>query len=338
MSIQSTALAPAPSSLASVGESLLAVRDLTVELQTRGGPLRAVNNVSFTVGKGNILAILGESGSGKSMLLKTILGIQSRAGKVSGEVVMRDTNLLALSPRARQETRGSWISMIFQNPMTALDPVFTVEQQIVETLRRHTSMTRSQAHDRALELLELVQIPSPEQRLKSYPFECSGGMRQRIVIALALACNPSLLLADEPTTALDVTVQARVLDLIRDVQQKLQMSVILVTHDIAVAAEIADEVIVMYAGRIVEQGPIREILRDPRHPYTRGLLGANVRPGQHERPLAIPGAPPNLAGLPSCCAFAPRCSLVQQTCWQDVPALTPVGEGHVARCVLARGQ
>jgi len=338
MSIQSTALAPAPSSLASVGESLLAVRDLTVEFQTRGGPLRAVNNVSFTVGKGNILAILGESGSGKSILLKTILGIQSRAGKVSGEVVMRDTNLLALSPKARQETRGSWVSMIFQNPMTALDPVFTVEQQIVETLRRHTSMTRSQAHDRALELLELVQIPSPEQRLKSYPFECSGGMRQRIVIALALACNPSLLLADEPTTALDVTVQARVLDLIRDVQQKLQMSVILVTHDIAVAAEIADEVIVMYAGRIVEQGPIREILRDPQHPYTRGLLGANVKPGQHERPLAIPGAPPNLAGIPNCCAFGPRCSLVRQECWQDVPVLTPVGEGHVARCVLARGQ
>jgi len=338
MSIQSTALAPAPSSLASVGESLLAVRDLTVEFQTRGGPLRAVNNVSFTVGKGNILAILGESGSGKSILLKTILGIQSRAGKVSGEVVMRDTNLLALSPKARQETRGSWVSMIFQNPMTALDPVFTVEQQIVETLRRHTSMTRSQAHDRALALLELAQIPSPEQRLKSYPFECSGGMRQRIVIALALACNPSLLLADEPTTALDVTVQARVLDLIRDVQQKLQMSVILVTHDIAVAAEIADEVIVMYAGRIVEQGPIREILRDPQHPYTRGLLGANVKPGQHERPLAIPGAPPNLAGIPNCCAFGPRCSLVRQECWQDVPVLTPVGEGHVARCVLARGQ
>ena len=336
MSTPAATLAPDPSSLASPGESLLDVRDLTVEFQTRGGPLRAVNDVSFTLGKGRILAILGESGSGKSMLLKTILGIQSRAGKVSGEVVMRDTNLLALSPQARQGTRGSWVSMIFQNPMTALDPVFTVEQQIVETLRRHTDMTKEQARSRALELLELVQIPSPEQRLKSYPFECSGGMRQRIVIALALACNPSLLLADEPTTALDVTVQARVLDLIRDVQQKLGMGVILVTHDIAVAAEIADEVIVMYAGRIVEQGPIREILRDPRHPYTRGLLGANVKPGQHERPLAIPGAPPNLAGIPNCCAFAPRCTLVRQECWQDVPVLSPVGVGHVARCVLAR--
>jgi len=338
MSTPAATLAPDLASPATETQPLLAVRDLAVEFQTRGGPLRAVNGVSFTLGKGRILAILGESGSGKSMLLKTILGIQSRAAKVSGEVVMRDTNLLALSPKARQETRGSWVSMIFQNPMTALDPVFTVEQQIVETIRRHTTMTKAEARQRALELLELVQIPSPEQRLKSYPFECSGGMRQRIVIALALACNPSLLLADEPTTALDVTVQARVLDLIRDVQQKLQMGVILVTHDIAVAAEIADEVIVMYAGRIVEQGPIREILRDPQHPYTRGLLGANVKPGQHERPLAIPGAPPNLAGIPNCCAFGPRCSLVRQECWQDVPVLTPVGEGHVARCVLARGQ
>jgi oligopeptide/dipeptide ABC transporter ATP-binding protein len=314
---------------------LLAVNDLTVEFKTRAGPLRAVNHVSFGVGKGKILAILGESGSGKSMLLKTILGIQSGQGKVTGEIIMQDTNLLTLSPKARQATRGSWVSMIFQNPMTALDPVYTVEQQIVETICRHTAMTKAQARERALEMLKLVQIPSPEQRLKSYPFECSGGMRQRIVIAMALACNPSLLLADEPTTALDVTVQARVLDLIRDVQQKLEMSVILVTHDIAVAAEIADEVIVMYAGRIVEQGPIRTILRDPRHPYTRGLLGANVKPGQHERPLAIPGAPPNLAGIPNCCTFAPRCVLAEDRCWQDVPVLSPVSEGHVARCVLA---
>ena len=335
MSTSSATLAPAPTPTAA-GENLLAVRDLTVEFKTRGGALRAVNEVSFNLGKGKILAILGESGSGKSMLLKTILGIQSKAGKVTGEVVMRDTDLLTLSPKARQATRGSWVSMIFQNPMTALDPVFTVEQQIVETLRRHTTMTKAEARQRALDLLELVQIPSPEQRLKSYPFECSGGMRQRIVIALALACNPSLLLADEPTTALDVTVQARVLDLIRDVQQKLDMSVILVTHDIAVAAEIADEVIVMYAGRIVEQGPIRTILRDPQHPYTRGLLGANVKPGQHERPLAIPGSPPNLAGIPNCCTFAPRCALVQQECWMDLPMLTPVSEGHVARCILAR--
>jgi oligopeptide/dipeptide ABC transporter ATP-binding protein len=314
---------------------LLAVRDLTVEFKTRGGPLKAVNDVSFSLSKGQILAIIGESGSGKSMLLKTILGIQSRAGKVTGEVVMRDTNLLTLSPKARQETRGSWVSMIFQNPMTALDPVYTVEQQIVETICRHTTMTKAEARDRALELLKLVQIPSPEQRLRSYPFECSGGMRQRIVIAMALACNPSLLLADEPTTALDVTVQARVLDLIRDVQQQLEMSVILVTHDIAVAAEVADEVIVMYAGRIVEQGPIRTILRDPRHPYTRGLLGANVKPGQHERPVAIPGAPPNLAGLPNCCTFAPRCAFVEQRCWQGVPSFDLVGQGHAVRCVRA---
>jgi oligopeptide/dipeptide ABC transporter ATP-binding protein len=293
--------------------------------------------VSFSLERGRILAVLGESGSGKSMLLKTILGIQSKGARVSGEVLMGGTDLLRLSPAARQQVRGSWVSMVFQNPMTALDPVYTVEEQIVETIRRHTPATKAEARTRALELLRLVQIPSPEQRLKSYPFECSGGMRQRIVIAMALACNPSLLLADEPTTALDVTVQARVLHLIRDVQRELGMSVIIVTHDIAVASEIADDVIVMYAGRIVEQGPIRTILRDPRHPYTRGLLGANVTPGQSERPVAIPGAPPNLAGLPDCCAFAPRCSLVQDRCWQAVPALAPVGERHHARCVLAGG-
>jgi oligopeptide/dipeptide ABC transporter ATP-binding protein len=217
----------------------------------------------------------------------------------------------------------------------ALNPVYTVEEQLVETIRRHKSVTAAEARARALELLKLVQIPSPEERLKAYPFECSGGMRQRIVIAMALACNPSLLLADEPTTALDVTVQARVLALIRDVQRQLGMGVIVVTHDIGVASEIADEVIVMYAGRIVEMGPLRAILREPQHPYTRGLLGANIRPGQKEPPIAIPGAPPNLAGLPDCCAFAPRCTLAQERCWQAVPSMARVGDQHAARCVLA---
>jgi oligopeptide/dipeptide ABC transporter ATP-binding protein len=313
---------------------MLDVRDLVVEFRTRGGPLRAVNHVSFSIGSGRILAVLGESGSGKSMLLKTILGIQPKEARVTGEVRMRDRDLLQLSAAERQRVRGAWVSMIFQNPMTALDPVFTVEHQIVETIRRHTSATAAEAKARALELLRLVQIPSPEERLKAYPFECSGGMRQRIVVALALACNPSLLLADEPTTALDVTVQARVLTLIRDVQRQFGMGVIVVTHDIGVASEIADDVIVMYAGRIVEQGPIRTILRDPQHPYTRGLLGANIRPGQTDRPVSIPGAPPNLAGLPECCAFAPRCAEVESQCWHAVPALAPIGERHAARCVL----
>ncbi|HVB96417.1 MAG TPA: ABC transporter ATP-binding protein [Chloroflexota bacterium] len=311
---------------------LLEIDRLSVEFKTRQGALRPVNDVSLRLKSGRVLAVLGESGSGKSMLLRTILGIQAPTAQVSGEVRMRGVNLLGLSPKEREQIRGSWLSMVFQNPMTALDPVFTVEEQIVETLRRHGPLSRSAARDRALELLQLVHIPSPEQRLKAYPFELSGGMRQRIVIAMSLACNPSLLLADEPTTALDVTVQARVLDLLRELQHELNMSMIIVTHDVGVAAAIADDVAVMYAGRIVETGPVRTILREPRHPYTRGLLQANVRPGQTERPEAIPGAPPNLARLPSGCSFAPRCSQASDACWSAMPELHSVGLAHQARC------
>jgi peptide/nickel transport system ATP-binding protein len=319
---------------AEVGPPLLDLRALTVEFQTRAGRLRAVNEISLTLGAGRVLAVLGESGSGKSILLRTILGIQPATARVSGQVLLRGTNLLALSARQRAAARGAAVSMVFQNPMTALDPVYTVEQQVVETLRRHTTLSPGQARERTVELLRLVQIPSPELRLKAYPFELSGGMRQRIVIAMALACNPSLLLADEPTTALDVTVQARILELMRDLQRQLGMSIVIVTHDVAVAAEIADEVAVMYAGRIVESGPVRQVLRAPSHPYTRGLLQANIEPGQKERPVAIPGSPPNLAQLPNRCAFAPRCVLVEERCCNTLPDLVEVGDSHAARCLL----
>ncbi|HLH74479.1 MAG TPA: ABC transporter ATP-binding protein [Chloroflexota bacterium] len=313
--------------------SLLEIDHLVVEFKTREGILRAVNDVSLSLQSGQILAILGESGSGKSMLLRTILGIQAPAARVSGEVRMRGVNLIGLPASEHEHIRGSWVSMVFQNPMTALDPVYTVEDQIVETVLRHTTITRAEAKARALDLLQLVHIPSPQERLKAYPFELSGGMRQRIVIAMALACNPSLLLADEPTTALDVTVQARVLRLLRDLQRELGMSVIIVTHDVGVAAEIADEVAVMYAGRIVEAGPVATILREPRHPYTRGLLQANVRPRQTERPEAIPGSPPNLARLPRGCSFAPRCAVAEDRCWAGMPELRTVSPGHQLRCV-----
>lgn len=316
---------------------LLEVRRLTTEFRTRGGPLKAVDDISFSLTGGRVLAVLGESGSGKSVMLRTILGIQARTARVSGEVVLRGVDLLTLSPKERERIRGDWLSMVFQDPMTALDPVFTVEQQIVETLRRHKPLDKEAARVRARELLELVQIPSPETRLRAYPFELSGGMRQRVVIAMALACEPGLLLADEPTTALDVTVQARVLELLRDLQQRLGMSVIIVTHDLAVAAELADDIAVMYAGRIVESGTARQIIRNPQHPYTRGLLEANVRPGQTERPEAIPGAPPNLARLPGGCSFAPRCRLAMPVCSEAMPAMHLVESGHVARCVLADG-
>jgi oligopeptide/dipeptide ABC transporter ATP-binding protein len=331
-----TTLTPAPDTpKLPVGEPLLEVRNLKTEFKTRAGPLRAVNDVSFRLGSGRVLAVLGESGSGKSVMLRTILGIQARTARVSGEVIMRGANLLTLSARERERIRGDWLSMVFQDPMTALDPVYTVEQQIVETLRRHKQLSRDDAARRARELLELVQIPSPEQRLKSYPFELSGGMRQRVVIAMALACEPSLLLADEPTTALDVTVQARVLDLLRGLQRDLGMSVIIVTHDLAVAAELADDVAVMYAGRIVESGSVRQVIKHPSHPYTRGLLEANVRPGQRDRPEAIPGAPPNLAHLPPGCSFAPRCRHAINDCREAFPGERLIESGHTARCLIA---
>jgi oligopeptide/dipeptide ABC transporter ATP-binding protein len=334
-----TTLTLAPEQLvAAVAQPLLDVRGLTTEFKTHSGPLRAVNDVSFALPIGRVLAILGESGSGKSVMMRTILGIQARNARVSGEVLMNGTNLLSMPAREREGIRGKWISMIFQDPMTALDPVFTVEQQLVETVRRHNRIDRGEARARAKELLELVQIPSPERRLKAYPFELSGGMRQRVVIAMALATKPKLLLADEPTTALDVTVQGRILQLLSDLQQQLGMSVIFVTHDLAVAAEIADDVAVMYAGRIVETGTVRDIVRNPTHPYTRGLLEANVQPGQTERPVVIPGSPPNLTRLPPGCSFAPRCTVTLEHCWDALPKLVSISDSHSARCVLIEQQ
>jgi oligopeptide/dipeptide ABC transporter ATP-binding protein len=317
-------------------EYALDVRNVSVTFPTRDGLVRAVSDVSFTLSEGNILAILGESGSGKSVLLRTILGIQAPSARVSGEVHVHGTDLLGMSSAERARMRGSLLSMVFQNPMTALDPVYTVEQQLVEGIRRHTPVSVPQARERALELLRLVQIDSPERRLSAYPFELSGGMRQRIVIAMALACKPRILLADEPTTALDVTVQARVLDLFRSIRREMGTTIIIVTHDVAVAAEVADDVQVMYAGRVVERGPVRQVLRQPEHPYTRGLLNANVGPGHVQRLVAIPGQPPNPAHLPQGCSFAPRCSEVTNACRQAMPDLIRVDVNHHTRCVNAK--
>jgi oligopeptide/dipeptide ABC transporter ATP-binding protein len=313
---------------------LLTVEHLKTQFATRSGWLTAVNDVSFTLSPGTVLGVLGESGSGKSAMLRTILGLQPKSARISGTVTLEGRDLISMSTRQRAAIRGSSVSMVFQDPMTALDPVFTVEQQLVETIRRHTDLSKGDATERALELLTLVEIPSPERRLKAYPYELSGGMRQRVVIAMALVSNPSLLLADEPTTALDVTVQARVLDLFRELKGLHGMGIIFVTHDLSVAAAIADEIAVMYAGRIVEQGAVEEIVRSPKHPYTRGLLEANVQPGQQDRPEAIRGAPPNLANLPPGCAFAPRCDLVEDRCWSAVPEPVTVGGSHFARCLM----
>jgi oligopeptide/dipeptide ABC transporter ATP-binding protein len=313
-------------------DSILEVRELTTEFRTRSGPLRAVNHVTFDVPRARALAVIGESGSGKSALLRSILGLQPANASVSGHVLLDGRDLLALRRKEREAVRGRDIAMIFQDPLTALDPVFTVEKQLTETTRRHFDVSRREARDRALGLLEAVQIPSPEHRMRAYPFELSGGMRQRVVIAMALACEPVLLLADEPTTALDVTVQARVLHLLRTIQQERHMSMILVTHDLAVAAQVADDVAVMYAGRFVEAGPVADVLASPSHPYTKGLLGANVRPGQSQAPTVIDGSPPNLSRLPPGCAFAPRCPAATAVCWSARPEPIDVGDRRWAAC------
>jgi oligopeptide/dipeptide ABC transporter ATP-binding protein len=311
----------------------LEVRGLVTEFRTDRGRLRAVNDVSFRLERGRVLAVIGESGSGKSAMLRSILGIQPKSATVKGEILLNGRDLLRISPRERTAARGRDVSMVFQDPLTALDPVYTVERQLVETVRTHRKETKANARKRALELMELVQIPSPAERLRAYPYELSGGMRQRVVIAMALAGAPKVLLADEPTTALDVTVQARILELFRELQRNQDMDMVIVTHDLSVAASIADDLAVMYAGRIIETGPTGEILRAPAHPYTQGLLEANVRGGQRTRPRAIPGAPPSLAKLPPGCSFAPRCHVATVSCWQQQPQLVTIGLNRWSRCL-----
>ena len=316
--------------------ALLEVRDLSVAFETRDGLVRAVSGVSFSLDAGRVLALLGESGSGKSVTLRALLGLHPTArARVGGEVLLKGRDVNRLDETEREQLRGGVVSMVFQEPMTALDPVYTIGEQIVETLVQHRGLPHAAAVARARALLELVQVPSAERCLASYPHEISGGMRQRAMIAIALACEPQLLLADEPTTALDVTVQAQILWLLRDLQRRLRLAVIFVTHDLGVAAEIADEAAVMYAGRIVEQAPIRELFRRPAHPYTEGLMQATVRRGQKGRALIpIPGAPPNLIALPEGCAFAPRCPITKSVCVETLPRLHAVAAHHVSRCHL----
>jgi peptide/nickel transport system ATP-binding protein len=314
---------------------LVDIQDLKVTFIGGPKPICAVNGVDLALERGETLAILGESGSGKSVTLRAMLRLNpEKRTKIEGRIAVGGENVLALKSRELQAFRGRTVSMIFQEPALALDPVYTLGHQIAETIVKHNGGSYADAKARALDLFERVRIPSPERRLENYPHEMSGGMRQRAMIALALACNPKVLLADEPTTALDATVQIQILLLIRELQREFGIAVIFVTHDIGVAVEVADRVAVMYGGRIVETGPIRDIIRRPRHPYTIGLLKSRAHDAMAKgtRLDAIPGSPPDLANLPPGCAFAPRCKLALPACSETTPEPVAVGEGHEARC------
>jgi peptide/nickel transport system ATP-binding protein len=333
------------SSYQNSSKPVVEVRDLNVTFTAGAKPVRAVDGVSLQVAAGETLALIGESGSGKSVTLRSLLRLHPpRSSRISGQMQVAGLDVLGLNADALADYRGRVCSMIFQEPLLALDPVYSLGDQIIESIRRHEpTVSRAQAHARALELFERVRIPSPERRLAAFPHEMSGGMRQRAMIALALACHPQVLLADEPTTALDATVQIQILLLLRDLQRELGLSIIFVTHDMGAAVEMADRIAVMYAGRIVEMGPVRDVIRHPQHPYTAALLESRAGMERatdalnegHDRVrlVAIGGAPPDLTNLPPGCAFAPRCVHAQDGCRVAAPEAVQVGPEHTARCV-----
>jgi len=306
---------------------VLEVRDLHVEFKTREGIVKAVNGVNYSVRAGETLAVLGESGSGKSVTAQAIMGIlDSPPGRVAkGEILFQGQDILQLPENERRKLRGPKMAMIFQDALSSLNPVYSVGNQLGEMFRVHQGMSKKDAKVKAIELMDRVKIPAAKSRVNDYPHQFSGGMRQRIMIAMALALEPDLIIADEPTTALDVTVQAQVMDLLAELQTEYNMGLILITHDLGVVADVADKIAVMYAGRIVEQSPIHELYKRPAHPYTRGLLDSIPRLDQKGQELyAIKGLPPNLLKAPAGCAFNPRCPKAQDICRTDIPALLPV--------------
>ncbi|MCX7214420.1 MAG: ABC transporter ATP-binding protein [Burkholderiales bacterium] len=316
-------------------EVFVDIQGLTVTFSGARNPVNAVSGVDLQVRRGEVVALIGESGSGKSVTLRSLLRLHpERRTRLGGRIRVGSHLVLDLPPRALADYRGKVTSMIFQEPLLALDPVYTVGAQIIEAIRRHEPVSAHEARQRALQLFERVRIPSPERRLDAYPHELSGGMRQRAMIALALACRPQLLLADEPTTALDATVQIQVLLLLRELQRELGLAVIFVTHDIGAAVEVADRIAVMYAGRIVEEGPVRTLIREPRHPYTRALLQSRAHGAMAKgtRLVTIPGAPPDLSALPPGCAFAERCSIAEDACRLAQPGIVELSNDHRARC------
>ncbi len=316
--------------------SLLEVDNLTTAFKTERGEITAVEEVSFNLDEGEILGIVGESGSGKSVTALTVMGLLPRppARIVAGEVRFNGEVLTKASDSRMQKIRGSGIAMVFQEPMTSLNPVFTIGDQIMETLRAHERLTPKQQRARAIEMLDKVGIPSPAKRLDDYPHQLSGGQRQRVMIAIALACNPKLLIADEPTTALDVTIQAQILDLLMDLRDEFRMAIMIITHNMGVIAQTADRVMVMYAGRVVEEAPVMRIFDKPSHPYTRGLLECVPSLEQDKsRLVAIPGTLPDPAHRPPGCRYAPRCSLAIPACAAGIPPLIGIEAAHEAACI-----
>ena len=320
---------------ASSEQRLLSVRNLTTGFDQNGRFVPAVIDVSFSVGAGETLCLVGESGSGKSLTALSIMGLIQAPGRIaSGEILFKARDLRTLPEREMQKVRGASIGFIFQEPMTALNPVYTIGNQIEETLRIHERATRANAQQKAIELLATVSVPEPERRVREYPHQLSGGLRQRALIALALACGPALLIADEPTTALDVTIQAQILELLRDLQRRLGLAVLLITHDLGVVAEMADRVAVMYAGRIVEEAPVDLLFVEPKHPYTRGLMASMPGGEPGARLRAIQGTVPALGQLPAGCAFAPRCPDCFTPCSVAPPAATILGDSRTVKCYL----
>lgn len=321
-------------------EPVLSVQNLHVRFDTRDGVVRAVNGASLVLGKGEVLGVVGESGCGKSVLSLSIMQLlpQPPARIESGSIQLGQRDLLALTKHQMRAVRGSEISMIFQEPMTSLNPVFSIGYQMTEPLMLHKGLSKAQANDVAVEYLDLVRIPDARRRLTEYPYQLSGGMRQRVMIAMALCCQPKILIADEPTTALDVTVQMQILTLLRELTEELGTSIILITHDLGVVAEVADRVVVMYAGRVVEEAPVKELFRAPMHPYTRGLLAA--RPQLHDAPgvkpaarlTEIPGRVPSLRDEIVGCSFAPRCSFAVEHCFKKQPPFELVSPSHFSAC------
>lgn len=318
-------------------QPVIEIKDLKVYFDTPHGPAKAVDGVSYSVNAGKTLGVVGESGCGKTISSLAILRLIPPSGRIAGgQVIFENRDLLAISDEELRRVRGAKIAMIFQEPMTALNPVFTIGNQVAEAVRLHRGASHKEAWDRATEMLKKVGIPSPEKRVGEYPHQLSGGMRQRAMIAMALSCDPKLLIADEPTTALDVTIQAQILELMVDLKAQTGASVILITHDLGVVAQTCEDVVVMYAGKVVEAAPVRSIFSSPAHPYTQGLLEsvASRKRGRGERLMEIKGSVPSLSAMPSGCPFHPRCPKVMDVCRELTPALSPIPSGSSAACWL----